>query len=272
MNAGSEGQQAVLERFVAACEQDERVVAAFLGGSLAAGKADEWSDLDIYLITTDESYQDFAAGFRAFVGRLGQPLFLESFGRSDTLFFIFADDTEGEISLGSESAFLDIHDGPYKVLVDKKGILEGVKFLGYRPTPDEQLETLRGQVYWFWHNLSHFITAIGRGQLWWAQGQLEALRNCCVNLARLEHNFADANVGDEPYFKVENAIPTGELAPLEPTFRPMEPGALQESVFAIVAFYRKLAPPLAERHGIEYPADLERLMLSRLERLRTSMP
>jgi hypothetical protein len=32
-----------------------------------------------------------------------------------------------------------------------------------------------------------------RGQLWWAQGQLEELRGACVNLAILQHNF-DAGI------------------------------------------------------------------------------
>ena len=76
MSFESEEQQAVLRRFVAACEQDERVVAAFLGGSLAAGSADEWSDLDIYLITTDEAYEDFLDSRKAFIRRLGEPIFL----------------------------------------------------------------------------------------------------------------------------------------------------------------------------------------------------
>src|SRR5438093_9783266 len=52
MNTPTEQQQTVLQRVVAACESDTRVVAAFLGGSFAAGRADEQSDLDIYLITT----------------------------------------------------------------------------------------------------------------------------------------------------------------------------------------------------------------------------
>src|SRR4051794_17677244 len=216
--AGSEQQQEVLRRFVAACEEDERVVAAFLGGSLAAGRGDEWSDLDIYVITTDEAFEVFLEGREAFMGRLGEPLFLESFDISHTLFFVFADGTEGELGAASESRFLGMHEGPHRTLVDKKGILDGVDFRGRQASPEEQVETLRRQVYWFWHDLSHFVTAMGRGQVWWAQGQLEALRGYCVNLARLRHDLADDEAGDEPYFKVEKAIPVSELAPLQATF------------------------------------------------------
>src|SRR5438552_17946564 len=105
MSIESEQQQAVLEQFVAICEKDERVLAAFLVGSLAAGKADEWSDLDIYLITTDEAYEGFVADLKAFIRRLGQAVFLEDFDLPHTLFFIFADGTEGELGSGRESRF-----------------------------------------------------------------------------------------------------------------------------------------------------------------------
>jgi len=266
----SEEQQAVLRRFVAACEQDERVVAAFLGGSLAAGSADEWSDLDIYLITPDEAYEDFLDSRKAFIRRLGEPVFLEDFDLPYMLFFVFADGTEGELGCGCESRFLDMHKGPHKVLLDKKGILAGVEFSGYQAAQHEQVETLRRQVYWFWHDLSHFLIAMGRGELWWAQGQLEALRRVCMSLARLQQDLASTDVVEDPYFKVEKAIPASDLAlaPLQTTICPREPGAMLRSALAIIAFYQELAHLLVERHGLSYPADLERVMLTRLERLR----
>ena len=46
------GHRVVLDRFVAACRADERVVAAFLSGSYAGGAADEYSDLDLGVIIT----------------------------------------------------------------------------------------------------------------------------------------------------------------------------------------------------------------------------
>ncbi|MEO6457050.1 MAG: aminoglycoside 6-adenylyltransferase [Chloroflexia bacterium] len=273
MSVESEQQLAVLRWFVAACEQDERVVAAFLGGSLAAGSADEWSDLDIYLITTDEAYEDFLHDRKAFIRRMGEPLFLEDFDSPYTLFFVFAGGTEGELGCGCESRFLDMHKGPHKVLLDKKGILAGIVFSGYQPAQHEQVEILRRQVYWFWHDLSHFVVAMGRGQLWWAQGQLEVLRRCCVSLARLRQDAADTDGVEDPYFKVEVAIPASDLAlaPLQATICPMEPGAMLRSALAIIAFYQELAHLLVERHGVSYPADLEHVMLTRLERLRRAI-
>jgi hypothetical protein len=81
------------------------------------------------------------------------------------------------------------------------------------------VETLRRLVYWFWHDLSHFITAMGRGQLWWAYGQLEELRRYCVNLAHLRHNFSAEAEG---YEKIEQALPIEHLSSLQVTFCPLE--------------------------------------------------
>jgi Streptomycin adenylyltransferase len=257
--------QAAVDRFVAACQADERVMAAFLVGSYAKGMADAYSDLDLYLLTTDATYEEFVAGRAAFIRQLGEPLFLEDFGSAETTFFIFSDGTECELSLGRASQFEHIFSGPYRVLLDKKSILAGAVFPWREPAPADQVETLRRLIAWFWHDLSHFITAMARGQLWWAHGQLDELRRYCVNLARLRQNFSDPDVGSDSYFKLEQAVPAEQLSSLQATFCPMEPGAMLEAALVIVRFYQELAPLLARTHGVPYPAELERVMYTRLE-------
>jgi hypothetical protein len=139
--------------------------AATLYGSYARGAADAYSDLDLGLITTDEAYEDFVTGREMFIRLLGVPVFLEDFDLPHMVFCIFSDGTEVELSLGRESQFNHHHESPYTVLLDKKNLLAGAVFSRRHPTQAEQRETLRRLVYWFWHDLSHFITALGRGQL-----------------------------------------------------------------------------------------------------------
>ncbi len=114
--------EAVVKRFVAACEADGRVLRAFLGGSNARGEADEFSDLDLYVITTDEGFNEFYAEREVFLQMLGEPVFMEDFDIPDILFYVLADGTEGELGFGREGHFDQIHSGPYQVLVDKKNI------------------------------------------------------------------------------------------------------------------------------------------------------
>src|SRR5262249_39438172 len=133
----------------------------------------------------------------------------------------------------------------------------------------EQRETLRRLVHWFWHDLSHFITALARGQLWWAHGQLDDLRRYCVNLLWLQQSFA---MRPESYEKVDLVVPAEQLAPLQATYCPLAYGPMLQAGRLIVRCFQDLAPSLAQTHGIPYPAELERLMIARLDKLGPRAP
>jgi predicted nucleotidyltransferase len=262
---GPRDHEAVIKRFVELCSADKRIVAAFLGGSHARGEADEYSDLDLCLITTDEAYEDVVTGRATIIEQLGEPLFLEDFGLEGIVFFILADGTEAELFVGRKSGLHEIHDvGPYRTLLDKEEVLASAEFPWREPDRAEQAEALRRALYWFWHDLSHFIAAVGRGQLWWAYGQLEALRGFYVNLIRIEQNV---EAQGEAYEKLDQAIATTPLSALLTTFCPMERLAMLRAVGEIVNLYRERAPVVASAYGLTYPADLERLMCNRLGKL-----
>jgi hypothetical protein len=255
-----------LGRFVAACREDTRVLAAFLGGSHAAETADEYSDLDLYLIVDDQNYDNFFAGRRAFLGCLGEPVFFEDFSNFgfDMVVFIFSSGVEGELALGRASGFDHIHGGPFEVLVDKEGILQGHVFPLLRPSEVAQRETLRWLIYWFWRDLSEFNRAMVRGMLWTVHGLLEGLRLKCVNLARLKHEFfSTAMVG---YENLEQAADAQDLESLRATLCPLERETMLEAAGRLARLYQRTAPPLAAQHGIAYPADLEAVVMDKLER------
>ena len=261
--------RAFVGRFIQACQADERILAACLIGSYAKGKADPYSDIDLMVITTDSAYEEFYRQREAFLGSLGNLVFLEDWGVPDLAFHIFADGTEGELYFGSEGRLNQLYDAPFRVLLDKKDILAGVSYssLEQAPALQKQNGMLRQNILGFWHEMSHFVTAMGRGQLWWAQGQVEALRSICVTLARLQNDFSDMEIGNEPYFKVEKFIEEGKLAALKSTFCPMEREALLQSVQVILGFYKETAQALAKTHNNPYPESLENVMRTRLKNL-----
>ena len=260
--------QPFVNRFVKACQEDDRIIVALLVGSYVKGLADEHSDLDLYLITTEHAYTEFIANHTTFIQQIGEPLFMEDFDLQDVLFLIFPDGSEVEISFGRESKLSQILNEPYKVLLDKKNITSGILPREREVDQGEQTEKLRRLIYWFWHELSHFTTALARGQLWWAHGQLGALRLYCINLARLQNNFSDTDIGEEGYFKIEKAIPVEQLSALKATYCPMEEEVMLESAEIIVRFFRDIATGLASTHGITYPERLDKLMVGKLEELR----
>jgi predicted nucleotidyltransferase len=257
--------QPLLDRFVEVCSTDDRVVAAFLGGSRGRGEADAYSDVDLCVIAKDDAYEALVGDRVEFIGRLGTPLFFEDFGFASLVFFVLADGIECELFFGSEGRLEELEPGPtIRTLFDPGGILEGVSFAEERTDPAEQHEVLRQILAWFWHELSHFISAIGRGELWWAAGQLESLRGHCVNLVRIEHG---AFAGEEPYEKLDRTIDLASLSPVAETFVPMERGALLRAAHDLVRFYTGKAPGIAAANGATYPVELAELMVKRLDDL-----
>jgi predicted nucleotidyltransferase len=256
--------QSVVERFVDACRADARVEAAFLGGSFAAGAADEHSDLDLGVITSDADYDAFLVDAAAFIRQLGEPLFVESFDLPHNVFYMLADGTEGELAIGRAGDFASMQRGPICVLLDPRGLLADADFTGAAPDDAERAERVRRLLVYFWHDLSHCVTALGRGQVWWAHGQLEELRGICVNLARLRHDPAD---DEEDYWKLDQLVPAAALEPLRATCPPLELDAVRAAVWELVRYYQSAAPELARAHGLAYPRELERLLLARLRAL-----
>jgi hypothetical protein len=206
-----------------------------------------------------------------FIRTLGTPVFLEDYGGPgfEIVLFFLDDGTEGELGLGRESEFKRLHVGPYRMLVDKKRLLEGVVFAPDETEQAAQVEKLRQLIVWFWHDLTHhFITPMARGQLWSSYGGLEDLRRTCVNLVRLETNLLGEIEGLE---KIESAAPLAALEPLRKTFCPLEPHGMLRAGDLLVQFYRERALRLARLYSISYPERLEAIVLNRLERMRASL-
>lgn len=257
--------EAVLDRFVDACSDDDRIVAAFLAGSAARGEADEHSDLDLCVVVPDDALDAVVADRERLIAQLGDALFLEDFGNDALVFAILSDGTDIELHFARESELDRVRSGPHRVLVDDRGVLAGMTFQWPEFEHATQIEELRNVVMWFWHDLSHFAAAIDRGHLWWAAGQLEALRGYCVRLARVEHGAEP--MPDEPYWKLDAEMPTAPLDPIRSTFVPMERAALLGAARTLLAFFRSRAQAIAQAHGLTYPDALDRLAGTRLDDL-----
>ena len=264
MNPGQTALDALLERFADACRADQRIVAGYLTGSHAAGTADAHSDVDLCVVATDGQRDAVWADREVLVRRLGDPLQIEDFDENDTVFFILADGMDGELTVTDAGALPQSSRGPHRAIHDPDGILAGVAFVGREPYLVEQVEQLRRQVQWFWHDMAHFTAAMGRGQSWWAAGQLDALRRYCVNLARLRADFAGHL---DEFDKLDTVVPAADLAPLASTYVPLDRGRMLDAARTMADYYRAVVPDLAAAHGIPYPAELEAMMRARLDAL-----
>src|SRR5207247_5742207 len=120
----------VIERFRHIAETDSRVLASFLGGSLAAGTADTYSDIDIYFVVDPSEYDSFHSDVASLLNTFGPLVYFDQhndFG-FDLALSMFKNTVIGELGLGTTRNLKNMHRGPFKVLVDKTGVMDNVEF------------------------------------------------------------------------------------------------------------------------------------------------
>ena len=258
-----ENLQKVVERFRTLCQADPRIVAAFIGGSLATGSTDEYSDLDLYLITTDEEYTSFFTERVVFMRQLGEPVFLEDFHGFgfDMVLFIFEDGIKGELALAKASNFLHIHEGPFSMLVDKIGLLKGVTFPIERNPVEEQCSILEKLMKSFWRHLYLLTGALGRCRLLSAADYLEGMRRQLLQVCRLSVDFTDC--GSHP--PLETLLPKQLVVALSQTFPHLKQQEMVAAAQKAVRLFQQVAKPLALAQGVLYPESLENVVLRYFE-------
>jgi hypothetical protein len=82
--------------------------------------------------------------------------------RLEVTFTIFAAGVELELFFVRRKDLQSLRAGPHIVLPDKNGILEGMVFSLPHVDEEAQKRELHDLVFWFWHDVGHFTTAIGR--------------------------------------------------------------------------------------------------------------
>jgi predicted nucleotidyltransferase len=255
----------LIARFAAACTDDDRIVAAFVGGSVARGTADDHSDLDLCIVATDDRFDDVFADRASIVGSLGRPLFLEVWGdEHPEVFSILDDGSVVEMFFVRQSDLPTAEVGAITPLIDRHGVLTGVE-LPVRPVDRRDLvAATRDVLAWFWHDADHLTTALARGHAWWAYGQVEALRGHCVNVVRLG---AGQPSNPEPYWKLDAGLSTDVLEEVRRTIVPIELAALSRAGRDLVAFFGSHGREAAATYDLGYPTELEQVILSRLDGL-----
>jgi predicted nucleotidyltransferase len=251
-----EPQRSALRAFVSAAREDERIAAAFIGGSFASGSWDAHSDLDLYVVVEEDAYDAFFADRREFVGRLGALLLAEDFNGFgfDMLVFLTDAGAEGELGIGRRSGFGEMHGGPYIAVKDAGGVLPA-EFPMVGPSDEQRAASLRRTVAWFWRHLALFATAAARGRTWSAFTYLDAARREAFDLVWL---LERPEGWPEAYEKAELHLDAATLDVLARTVTPLDLDAMRSAARALAAFVADRAPDQVATR------DLGRQVTSRL--------
>ncbi len=253
----------MIEKFEQLAKEDPRILSAFLGGSLADGTADDLSDIDVYYLLDEQSYSEFHSRVRDWLKEAGQLVFLEehsNFG-FDLLIFVYRNGVKGELGLGTSKNMKEMHAGPYRVLVDKKRLLEGVVFpFQPRLKGDDLRKYVEEQLrwYWYWHNV--FLTSTTRGRLWSALSHLELMRDHMFKLLVIAYNperFPD---------RVERWVPSHVRDEIGKTSLPQyDTHSLVACADAMTRIMKKEIQGLLELSNAEYPTALETTVLQKTD-------
>lgn len=239
----------LFERATTVLGDDHRVRSVSIGGSVAAGNADRWSDLDLTVVTDPDYHDDFVADWPIWLGRITPTVFART---PIAPFIINAVNTNGlTLDLAIWSGQAPVFTPPaveYSV-----GMLSSTRFTNVSDALEyavaEQLRGLGGP----------FITLIQRDE------HLKHLTGLPHVLGLLTTVFL-AETGEVPPGKLWNATYTEDqratVASL-PAVRATRDDLIAFSL-ALAELMLTRARPLFDRYGLDWPSELAQVTSTRL--------
>jgi predicted nucleotidyltransferase len=179
----------LLQRIVAALGADERVLAAWLSGSVGRGEDDEWADYDLHVAIHDDALESFLGDRLNLYASLGSVVLVQ-------------DDIPGQPDVGDRFHLVNFAspDGPIEVDWSFLPASEARKPAGHQLlfekqrvelqelpllTPTERQAECRRWALFFWAMAPIAVRLCGRGDLARAMGQTRLLSRALICLWRL---------------------------------------------------------------------------------------
>jgi len=257
-----------LERAVARFRDDVRVVGLVVGGSLAHGAADFYSDVDLYVVVRDEAFDEIFAERDAIVGAVGSPL----------LGF------DVDPIPGGSTDHIVIYEGPVKfdfMYLKESDLKPDPKWVGCavlkgatdhvgdvvahsegleppQPTTEDLLDL--NQRFWIW--CWYVFGKIVRGELWEALDGLHSIRS--LALVPLLDWAAERH--HEGYRRLERKTDPEAASRLMVTVAPVEPQALYAALQAEIQLFRSLRAVVFDHNGLTFDPTPEEVLESEMSR------
>jgi len=252
----------LLERAAAHFQADQRVLGVAVGGSIAAGNMDFYSDIDLDVIVRGDDFDAvFAERDRAAVA-VGQPLFrfiADHLPFGAHLYIVLY---EGPIKL--DFSYLRVTDvepswtlAGRVILKDTNGFLAAIKSQSAELSPDqpprERVLSLN-QKFWTW--CWYVFGKIKRGELWEALDGIDSIRSLAI-LPMLDWAAGKPQIG---YRRLESKLDARLAEKLSASVATLQPESLYAALQVEMALFSDLRDEVSARYNLEHDPVSEKVL------------
>jgi hypothetical protein len=269
---GLRGHHEFLRRAVARLRDDARVVGLLLGGSLAHGTPDSYSDLDLYVVVCGRAFDGILDDRDAIAEAVASPLFAFDVdpvpgGSTDRIvlyegpdgepikfdfMYLKESDLEPAPKWAGCRVLKDACDRVVDVVTRSEGLAP--------PAPNPGAILKLNQRFWIW--CWYVFGKIVRGELWEALDGLHSIRGQV--LVPLLDRAAERP--HEGHRRLEDKLDTETASRMAATLSPLEPEALHAALRAEVELFRGLRAAVFERHGLSFDSAPEEALEAEMSR------
>ncbi len=238
-----------------ALESDERVLAAWVGGSFGNGTADEYSDVDLIAALEEKHLEKLRRDASELIDAIAPTVhqFQQVFGRVIVRSGITPDWLRFDLTLSPPERLLRRPRSGLRLLFDREGIHERLPEVGVPQRPDPvRVAYLTRE---FLRCLGLAPVALGREEYSVGVTGVGLLRGLLVDLIREELEVEDRGGA----LKLNSLLPEPvwrELEELPPLRADRE--SVVESQVALTRLFLPRARRLHQKLGIDWPEDFER--------------
>lgn len=212
---------ALVAQIINLLQADDRIVAAWLFGSLGDDTADNLSDIDLWIAVADEHIEEISKSRRENVAMLGNPLLIQEApqnapaGGAYTLVLYSGEGGPQQVDWywqAQSQAHIPLDT---RLLFDRVGIPLRQR---EAPTREELAKTVTNQVAFFWAMSNIAAKKIARHQSWGALNMLGLLNYALeetewlVGLSRERPGFKDTRTELPPVQPAEQMVSLREMA------------------------------------------------------------
>ena len=258
------GQRRLLQGLIDWCERDADARWLVVGCSLARGKTDRFSDLDVAMGVTDGQVEAVVRRFVEAAGHLGE--LVECFDHRlvdvafahRRVFAQFADRTQvdsfiSEASNSNVPGTVTLYD-PDSMVTKRDG-----------PPPDLAAAAWPWACL-AWEALANLGKYLRRGSIWEAHDRLEAARGHLWQLWALAETASEPQYGVTSVLDAAASLPAG----IESTVAGLEPSDLLGAATRLGALLSELEARLSTDRGYRFPEHLGRFVADDLRALSPS--